>query len=93
MFTGDNKDADYVITIPEEQSRRQLAAQYPSLEIMDRSAIMQYFDAEENAKINQMWIDVRCLNIRNVPVYEWCIIIGFVIVTGILIVRKKKDKM
>lgn len=93
FFTGDNEDADYVITISQEQSRRQLAAQYPSLEIMDRSAIMQYFDAEENAKINQMWIDVRCLNIRNVPVYEWCIMIGFVLATGILIVRKKKDQM
>lgn len=91
FFSGDSEDEDYVITISEEQTRRQLAAQYPTQEIMNRSAIMQFFDAEENAKINQMWIDVRCLNIRKVPIYEWCVIACIVIGAGAIVVKRKKN--
>lgn len=71
FFSGDNADEDYVLTVPAEQLQRQMAAQYPSLEVMERSAIMQYFDKEENAAINQMWIDVRCLDIRKIPLWAW----------------------
>ena len=30
--------------------------------MIERSAVMSYFDTEENARINQMWINVRCYN-------------------------------
>ena len=32
---------------------------------------MRYFTPDENAAINQMWVNVRCYNIRRVPVWGW----------------------
>lgn len=82
FFSGDNADENYVITAYEDQLDRQLGAQYPSEDAMNRCAIMRYFDAEENARANQMWIDVRCFNVKNVPTYAW--IIAVIIMAGII---------
>lgn len=73
FFGGDCTDEDYVITVDASQLERQLGAQYPLEEVMERSAIMRYFDTEENALINQMWIDVRCFHIKNVPIWAWIV--------------------
>lgn len=78
FFTGDNTDEDYILTVDAEQTKRQLSAQYPSEEVMNRSAIMEYFDAKANAKIYQMWIDVRCFNIHRVPVLAWILVAAVV---------------
>jgi spermidine/putrescine transport system substrate-binding protein len=75
FFSGDEDDEDYVVTASEEQIDRQLYAQYPSSEVIDRSAVMQYFDTDANKNINQMWINVRCFNIKDVPVAVWCIVL------------------
>lgn len=91
FFSGDNSDEDYVITVAEEQTRRQLAAQYPSEEVMDRSAIMEYFAAEANATINQMWIDVRCFNIHRVPIWAW-ILIAAILATLVGLAGWKKSR-
>ena len=56
------------MTVPEEQTRRQLFAQYPTQEVLQRSAVMQYFDDTANKEINQMWINVRCYNMD----FRWC---------------------
>ncbi len=57
---------------------------------MDRSAIMQYFDAEETTtRINQMWINVRCYNIKNVPVWVW-VLAGIIVVALIALSVKLK---
>ena len=71
FFSNDPEDEDYVITIPEEQLYRQMAAQYPSPEAISRSSIMIFFDAEKNESINEMWINVRCFNIYDVPLWAW----------------------
>ena len=57
----DNEDA--VILTTEDQTRRQLFAQYPPLEVMERSAIMACFDKESNERINRMWTNVRCFDL------------------------------
>jgi len=44
----------YILKVPEEQTYRQLSAQYPTQEVMDRSAIMQYFDAKRQQEL------IRC---------------------------------
>ena len=94
FFTGQEDDADYMLTVSSEQVIRQMGAQYPTAEAMERSAVMQYFDTEANARINQMWIDVRCFNIKNVPVYAWMIsIIAVAGFGGLLIKQKKTNKM
>lgn len=59
----DNEDA--VILTSEDQTRRQLYAQYPSREVMERSALMACFDKEANERINRMWTNVRCFDVKN----------------------------
>lgn len=75
FFSGDNEDEAYVITAAAEQSDRQLYAQYPSWEVLQRSAVMEYFDADTNKEINQMWINVRCFNISEVPAGVWFLVL------------------
>ena len=55
---------EYVIIIPEEQVRRQLFAQYPTLDVVKRSVVMAHFDKEGNERINRMWTNVRCFDIK-----------------------------
>ena len=76
FFSGDPDDEDYVITAPTDQLNRQLGTQYPSEETISRSSIMIYFDGEKNDVINQMWINVRCYNIKDVPVWIWILAAG-----------------
>ena len=59
----DNEDA--VILTSEDQTRRQLFAQYPPAEVMERSVIMAYFDKEGNERINRMWTNVRCFDLKS----------------------------
>ena len=67
---GEEED-EYVISAPADQVNRQLSAAYPPADVIDRSCIMVYFNEEQNALINQMWINVRCFSIREVPVWGW----------------------
>ena len=93
-FSGDYEDENYIITTTEDQARRQLFAQYPTKEVIDRSAVMWYFDDEANARVNQMWINVRCMNVNNIPVWLW--ITGgiiFALVIFIMVRTRIKNKM
>ncbi len=67
FFSGDNNDRDYMLEASSSQIGRQLYSQYPPQEVMDRTAVMRYFDADANKAINQMWINVRCFDIHDVP--------------------------
>lgn len=75
FFTGDESDEDYIIYTDEDQLTRQLHAQIPLQEEIDRSAVMQYFEPEANERINQMWINVRCYSIKEVPIWGWGVVI------------------
>ncbi len=55
---------EYVIYAPQSQANRQLSAQYPTIDVVDRSVVMAYFDKEGNERINRMWINVRCFDIN-----------------------------
>ncbi len=85
FFSGDSEDENYVITAAGEQGRRQLSAQYPLAEEIERSAVMLAFDDDVSVKINQMWINVRCFNISNISSRTW-IIAGTVVLVIILLV-------
>ena len=67
FFSDDPEDPDYTLTVPAGQLDRQLGAQYPSYENISHSSIMVYFDQEVSEATNQMWINVRCFNISDVP--------------------------
>ena len=89
FFSGDAEDEDYVLTVPEEQLHRQLSAQYPSGEVIQRASIMVYFNAEQSEIINRMWIRVRCFNILDVPIWVW-IGLAVLIAAGIVFGLRKK---
>ena len=101
FFSGDNSDPDYIITAPEEQTRRQLYAQYPDEAAIERSAIMQYFDVDASKQINQMWINVRCFNlsmisvrcynIKDVTPQVWTIVVILILAAAGLIVHYKRS--
>lgn len=92
FFAGDENSEDYIVTAPMEQMNRQLTAQYPSAEDISHSAIMLCFDDDAAANINQMWIDVRCYNIKDVPVGIW-IFAGAVVVLIVAAVVRRKMQM
>lgn len=57
---------EYFVMTSQDQTQRQLYAQYPPIEVMDRCVVMEYFDPEENRRINRMWTNVRCFDLA-----EW----------------------
>ncbi len=67
FFAGEDAEEtvldEYIITAPEEQTKRQLFAQYPPKDVMERSVVMAYFDKKGNERINQMWLNVRCFDV------------------------------
>ena len=93
FFTGKEDDEDYILTAPSDCMNRQLRAQYPTKEDMARSSIMVCFDNETNEKINQMWINVRCFNLMDVPVWVWILIVLAIIAGIVLYFRAKKKKV
>ena len=66
FFTGSEEETgDYTILTYEDQLTRQLFAQYPTKDVVDRSVVMAYFDKEGNERINRMWTNVRCFDLRS----------------------------
>lgn len=92
FFSGDNEDENYILTTSADQIGRQLYSQYPSMDVMDRAAIMQYFDADANKAINQMWINVRCFDINDVPTGVWMALLAVMLIMVWLIYKKSKSR-
>ena len=54
-FFGDG----YSLLTSEEQTRRQLFAQYPKSDTIDRLVVMKPFDKETNERANRMWNTIK----------------------------------
>lgn len=80
FFSGDNSDENYILQSTVSQMGRQLYSQYPPEDVIDRAAVMRYFDADANKKINQMWINVRCFDIVDVPMGVWVALLAALLV-------------
>lgn len=89
FFTDEDEKEEYVISAPTDQVYRQLFAQYPKEEVISRSSIMVCFDEAQTKAINQMWINVRCYNIHDVPVLVWIFSGAGVCAAAAAAVRKK----
>lgn len=64
FFQGEsNRERDYIILAPPSQLKRQLYAQYPPEEVLERSAVMHTFDTETNQRISRMWTNIRCFDL------------------------------
>jgi phosphoribosyl 1,2-cyclic phosphate phosphodiesterase len=50
---------DHVLTTTEDQTRRQLFAQYPNEETIDRLVVMKYFDKKTNERANRIWNTIK----------------------------------
>ena len=94
FFAGDEDgDEAYTVYTSEEQVGRQLYAQYPPAEVIARTAIMGYFDEEETKNINQMWINIRCFHIADVPVGVWVLVAAAVAALAAAYVRHRRGQM
>lgn len=92
FYTGDekNSDPDYLLNVPAESIQRQLGAQYPSKDVIQRSSIMRYFDVDQSKAINSMWVNVRCYNILKMPVWGWLLLILALAGCAVLVIRKSR---
>ncbi|MBQ8295748.1 MAG: extracellular solute-binding protein [Clostridia bacterium] len=49
----------YTLQVASEQTRRQLFAQYPDQNTIDRLVVMKYFDKKTNERANRMWNNIK----------------------------------
>lgn len=90
FFAEDEGKGEYVLSVDPEQLDRQLVAQYPTREMIERSSIMTYFDEAKSEVINQMWINVRCYNMKKMPIG---LIIGLVAVVLAMLIFSIRQKI
>lgn len=88
----EGEESEYALDVPAAQVNRQLFAQYPSKDRIQRSSIMVCFDQDTTEKVNQMWINVRCFNILDTPVWVWIICGAAVMCAVLLIIRRLRKK-
>lgn len=67
FFADDSKESNemYTVTASVDQMNRQLTSQYPSKEVVDHAVVMACFDDEDNERINRMWTNVRCFDLKS----------------------------
>ena len=65
-FFTDSKDKKeqekYVLDVPTSEINRQVFSQYPTADVLHRSAVMACFDDEAHRRISKMWINIRCFD-------------------------------
>lgn len=105
-FFGEDKilsvdAADFVVEGENINKGRQLFAQYPPQNVIDRSVVMLDF-GDKLGEINRMWINVRCLDLKDISpaVYGVVSAVAAAAVTGIclyvfrykIFIREPKEK-
>ncbi len=93
FFSGDDADEDYIVYADKEQIGRQLYTQYPSKEVIGRTAVMRYFDETEMKNINQMWINIRCFHVADVPAGVWIFTAALLVLLVAAFVRHRKGQI
>ena len=92
FFAEEGESGDYTITAAEDQMNRQLFSAYPPEDVIARSSIMSYFNDEQNAEINKMWVNVRCFDIRKAPIWGWFLFLAAAGVGFWSLVLRRKDR-
>jgi spermidine/putrescine transport system substrate-binding protein len=81
FFTG-AESGDYTVIVSDECYGR-LMAQYPTLEMVNRCAVMSYFDSDELLSINEMWESVKG---ETFPLWLIILIFALIILLAVAIV-------
>lgn len=82
FFYGENHDEDeraWIPADPEQAERRQLFAQFPSEDVIARSAVMDYYDEAASTRINELWSRVKAETLE-----PWTIVVIVVAVVAIV---------
>ncbi len=58
-FFGEENGTVGLFADEEQRTRRQLYAQFPPQEVIERCAVMNYFDADTSERINELWTHVK----------------------------------
>ena len=85
---------DSIIEADASYMGRQLTAQYPTEEVIERCAVMGFFDDEEQARITRMWINVRCFTIWQAM--PFLIVVGVIVIllaTYLIVRHVKRQKL
>ena len=97
FFAGDDPEEgeadEYIMEVPADQADRQISAAFPPEDVIARSSIMTYFTDEQNARINQMWINVRCFDIREASAGGWILIGATVAFSLAFLVRRYRGRV
>ena len=62
-------------------------------DVIELTAIMGYFDETETKNINQMWINIRCFHIADVPVGVWLFTSAVVLLLLATYIHHRKNQM
>ncbi len=83
-------NGDFTVTVSEESYGR-LIAQYPTADIVNRCAVMSYFDSETLMRINDMWEVVKG---ETFPTWLIILIAVFVVLlAAAVVVYRNKEKI
>ncbi len=83
-------DGDYTVKVSEEYYGR-LIAQYPTEEIVNRCAVMSYFDGDALLSVNEMWEKVKG---ETFPLWIILFTLGLVVVLAVVILLFRfRDKI
>ena len=89
FFLGEGYDGEDRVTIFAKESQatgRQLYAQFPPAEVIARCAVMDYYDADTNTRINELWSRVKA---ETLDAWAIAVICVAVIVIALFIVFVK----
>ncbi len=83
-------DGEYTVVVSEESYGR-LIAQYPTAEIVERCAVMSYFDGETLMEINEMWEKVKG---ETLPTWLLILFLAVILLVAVFIVLyRNRDKI
>ncbi|MDD6691008.1 MAG: hypothetical protein PUE63_04035, partial [Lachnospiraceae bacterium] len=62
------------------------------MDVIQRSSIMRCFTPEESKLTNQMWVNVRCYNLKKLPPAGWILVVAFVGAVAFAAVQKVRRR-
>ena len=85
-FFGSDFGSDAVFHAEREQAeKRQLHAHYPTLEVTNRCAVMDYYGEEANENINELWSRIKGETLETWAIVVICVGVALVVAAVLLV--------